>query len=94
MFVSSVMTIIMNMKDDHYEYVFNPIGAAIEIRNLSVCAMPVINCVQADANEPFAFLGAHCRFRAHDGGLLLVSRFFLTTFDRIESEPVLWDLPR
>ena len=73
---------------------FNPLGAAIEIRNLSVCAMPVINCVQADANEPFAFLGAHCRFRAHDGGLPLVSRFFLTTLDRIESEPVLWDLPR
>ena len=72
----------------------NPLGAAIEIRNLSVCAMPVINCVQADANEPFAFLGAHCRFRAHDGGLPLVSRFLLTTLDRIESEPVLWDLPR
>ena len=71
-----------------------PLGAAIEIRNLSVCAMPVINCVQADANEPFAFLGAHCRFRAHDGGLPLVSRFLLTTLDRIESEPVLWDLPR
>ena len=43
--------------------------------------MPVINCVQADANEPFAFLGAHCRFRAHDGGLPLVSRFLLTTLD-------------
>ena len=72
----------------------NPLGAVIEIPNLSVCAMPVINCVQADGNEPFAFLGAHCRFRAHEGGPPLVSRFFLITLDRIECEPVLWDLPR
>ena len=73
----------------------NPLGALIEITNLSACAMPVINnCVQADANEPFAFLGAHCCFTAHEGGRLLVSRFFPTTLDRIEIEPVLWDLPR
>ena len=37
----------------------NRLGAVIEIRNLTTCAMLVINCVQADANEPFAFLVAH-----------------------------------
>ena len=77
-----------------YMYPVSPLGAVIEIRNLSACAMPVINCVQADANEPFTFLGAHCCFTAHEGGPSLVSRFFPTTLDRIESGPVLWDLPR
>ena len=65
----------------------------IEIRNLTACAMLVFNCVQADANKPFAFLGAHCCFTAHEGGPSLVSRFFPTTLDRIESGAVLWDLP-
>ena len=54
----------------------NPLGAVIEIRNLIACAMLVINCVQADANEPSAFLGAHRCFTAHEGGPSLVSRFF------------------
>ena len=56
--------------------IINPLGAVIEIRNLSACAMPVINCVQADANELFAFLGAHCCFTVHKGGPSLVSSFF------------------
>ena len=37
----------------------NPLGAMIEIRNFTACAMLVINCVQAhanDCNEPSAFL--------------------------------------
>ena len=51
--------------------------------------MLVINCVQADANEPSAFLGAHCCFTVHEGGPSLVSRFFLTTLGRIESGAVL-----
>ena len=71
----------------------NPLGAVIEIRNLTACAMLVINCVQADANESFAFLGAHCCFTALERGPSLVSRFFPTTLGRIESGAVLWDLP-
>ena len=65
----------------------------IEISNLTACAMPVINCVQADANELFAFLGAHCYFKAHEGGSSLVSRVFSTTLGIIEGGAVLWDLP-
>ena len=72
---------------------FNPLGTVIEIRNLTACAMLVINCVQADANKPFAFLGIHCCFTAHEGGPSLVLRFFQTTLGRIESGAVLWDLP-
>ena len=34
----------------------SPLGAMIEICNLTACPMLVINCVPADANEPFAFL--------------------------------------
>ena len=35
----------------------NPFGAMIEIRNVIACAMLVIiNCLQADANEPSAFV--------------------------------------
>ena len=71
-----------------------PLGAVFEICNLSACAMPVINCIQADGNELFAFLGAHCCFTVHEGGHFASLKFFPTTLDRIESEPVLWDLPR
>ena len=74
------------------EVIFSPLGAVIEIRNLTACAMLVIYCVQADANEPSTFLGAHRCFTAHEGGLSIVSRFFPTTLGRIESGAVLWDL--
>ena len=71
----------------------NPLGTVIEIRNLTACAMLVINCVQADTNEPFAFVVAHCCFTAREGDPSLVSRCFPTTLGKIESETVLWDLP-
>ena len=65
----------------------------IEIRNLTVCAMLVIiNCLQADTNEPFAFVGTHRCFTAHEGGPSLVLRFFQTTLGRIKSAAVLWNL--
>ena len=65
----------------------------IEIRNLTACAiLVIINCLQPDANEPSAFVGAHRCFTAHEGGPSLVSRFFQTTLVRIESAAVLRDL--
>ena len=45
----------------------NPLGAAIEKRNLTACATLVINYVYTDANDPSAFLGAHRCFTAHEG---------------------------
>ena len=87
-FLACVEECISERESWRFEEGLKPLGAVIEIRNLSACAMLVINCVQADANELFAFLGAHCCFTS------LVSRVFLTTLDRIECGPVLWDLPR
>ena len=65
----------------------------IAIHNLTACAMLVIiNCSQAEANEPSAFVGVHRCFTAHEGGPSLVSSFFPTTLGRIKSAAVLWDL--
>ena len=79
--------------EDYATQSINPLGTVIEIHNLTACAMLVINCVQADANELFVFFGARCCFTAHEGGTTLVSRFFPNILGRIESGAVLWDLP-
>ena len=38
-------------------FVINPLGVMIEIRNLTMCAMHVINCLQAHANAPINVSG-------------------------------------
>ena len=65
----------MRSKMQHRYFKLNPLGALIEIRNLTTYAMLVINCEQSDANELSAFLRAHHCFTAHKAGPSLVSRF-------------------
>ena len=88
-FADTVTYCIINNYNLSMNSHFNPLCALIEILNLTACAMLVINCVQAGANEPSAFLGAHHCFTAYEGGPLLVSRFFPTTLGKIESGAVL-----